>query len=98
MTMSICQFHGATLSSFTTPKIAEAIKSNTKIEVQIISLNIFSIEGKYLIDKKFSLDNKIPFPSDKKFYEDNFSEEIFDKLVPVCSKCLAEWSKNNSQN
>lgn len=96
MTMSICQFHGATLSSFTTPNIAEAIKANAKIETQAISLTIFSIPGKYLVDKIFSLDHGIPFPSSEKFYDDDFSEEIFDKLIPVCSKCLKEWSANNT--
>lgn len=94
--MSICQFHGATLSSFTTPSIAEAIKTNSKIETQVISLTIFSIPGKYLIDKIFSLDHGIPFPSNENLYDEDFSEEIFDKLIPVCSKCLKEWSANNT--
>ena len=90
MAVTICEFHGVQVSSFTSPNFAELImkgREESAKDVFFIKLITFDEVGVYPICKDFVDENKIPQDLDLS-QDEGLSDIVFDKLKPVCSRCL----------
>jgi DUF438 domain-containing protein len=86
-----CSKHSLQAISFVSPKIRDAIlagvsKTNS-LTVRRVPLNVFDVMGIYPMDIDFCDEHEI-FGS--QFLDEDASERIFEKLHPVCRKCLEE--------
>ncbi len=92
MGMMVCERHGQQLLAFTAPRIAAALEDSARISalgpIRKISLSYMDIPGRYLVDDEFVADNNLHGTGEGLSAEQ--SEAVFERLIPVCSECLAK--------
>ena len=85
----ICEFHGEQSISFVSPLIRDYL-NNKQLFSQIpivknILLTIFEVDGVYKMDERFIEEN---LGLDSYILTEEKAEAIFERLQPVCQKCL----------
>ena len=92
MGMMICDKHGQQSMAFTSPLIAELIKNENALSpisaVYKVKIPYFDMIGSYLVDDIFVAENKLSLLGEISTQSEEHADAVFEKLLPVCSKCL----------
>ena len=96
MGMVICPKHGNQIVSFVSPKVADYVINNKKIDFEAFTLKLNPPDGKpssHIIDEEFfaTLQQKFGLEiNDKVANDEEMSFEIFCELKSVCPECLKQ--------
>lgn len=94
MGMMICDKHGQQLVAFTSPLIADMIKNESALSpisaVYEVKIPFFDMIGIYLVDNIFVAENNLSLLKEISTQSEEHADVVFEKLLPVCSKCLQE--------